>query len=531
MPSRSAVPSCPTSTGSAPARAPDTLRLAELLGALSLATDLADGFPPEKTIRTARAAVLLARALGADAATVHDVYWSAVLLFVGCTAYAPEESRLSAGEDIALRTHFGQLDGASRLEEWRTIATITRHAGRRRQLASVWQHVAHPALSAGYAAAQCEVAVRLAARLGMSPSVQAALAHKEEHFDGSGGPAGLVGDAIALPMRIVRAAHVFELFLRLAGRNTALDVLAARAGRQLDPTVVAALSRDAEPYIDALTARGAWDAFLACEPGPLRTTTDLTTVARTFAHFVDLKSVLAFTHSTGVAQLIVRVAPALGIASDRVVALEQAALLHDLGRVGVANAIWEKPGALDEVEWEQVRLHPYFTERTLRRAPALRSVAAIAAQHHERLDGSGYHAGLPGHMLSRESRLLAVCDVWHALGEQRAHRAAHTTAQAVAVVREAVRGGRLDRECATALLDTVAPGNAALTRTRPSGLTEREVEVLRLLAVGRTNKEIARALGIATRTIGHHVAHIYAKLGVSTRAGATLAAMERGVLD
>lgn len=506
------------------------VRLAELVGALSLATDLADGFPPEKAVRTALGAVCLARALALDESVVHDTYWSALLLFVGCTAYAPEESAMSAGQDIALRARLGALDGTRKRDEWRAIADLTRPAGRGRQLRTVLRTMLDPATSAGFAAAQCEVAVRLAARLGMSEAVQRALQHKEEHFDGSGGPAGLVGDAIAVPMRLVRVVHVLELFTRLAGADEAQAVLRARAGRQLDPTLVDAARRFAVPLHAVLTGRGAWTAFLEAEPAPLRVVDDVTTVAHAFAHFADLKSAWSMGHSTGVAALVTRVAPAIGLTDEATTSLEQAALLHDLGRVGVPNAIWDKAAPLDASEWEQVRLHSYFTERTLRRAPALAAIATTAARHHERLDGSGYHAGLPGHLLGLDERLLAVCDVWEALRAPRAHRPALAPAAAVRVLHDEARARRLDHRSVEAVLDLEAPTATRRRAPHPSGLTEREVDVLRRLAVGRTNKEIARELGIATRTIGHHVAHIYEKLGVSTRAGAALAAMERGVL-
>jgi HD-GYP domain-containing protein (c-di-GMP phosphodiesterase class II) len=216
-------------------------------------------------------------------------------------------------------------------------------------------------------------------------------------------------------------------------------------------------------------------------------------------------------------------------ASD-VVLLRRAGLVHDLGRVGVSAGIWGKLGSLSEREWEQVRLHPYYTERVLARAGALAQLGALAGAHHERLDGSGYHRG-PSTVLSLAARLLAAADVYRALTEPRPHRSACSPDAAAVELRGEVRAGRLDADAAELVLAAAGHRAASARRVRVAGLSEREIEVLRLIARGATVKQAAAALTVSRKTVDHHVESIYSKIGVSTRAGATLFAMEHGVLE
>ena len=211
--------------------------------------------------------------------------------------------------------------------------------------------------------------------------------------------------------------------------------------------------------------------------------------------------------------------------------MRRAALLHDLGRAAVPTSIWERTGKLTAAEWEQIRLHAYFTDRILRHSPVLSALAPIAAAHHERIDGSGYPRSIPASMLERSARLLAAADVYHALTEARPHRAALTPNEAAAGLLSEMNAGRLDREAVSAVLEVAGHGRRRITATRPAGLTEREIEVLRLVARGYSNKDIAKALAISARTAQHHVIHIYAKIGMSSRAAAALFAVEHDLLS
>jgi HD-GYP domain-containing protein (c-di-GMP phosphodiesterase class II)/DNA-binding CsgD family transcriptional regulator len=482
-------------------------RLAEVVAAISLATDLGMGQPLQHALRTCVIATRLAEAAGLPPKELPVVYYTALLRYLGCTADAPILSAF-LGDEIAARAAFATIDPASMREQ---LGWLVRHVGPARLPA---------ALAAGsreiYATA-CEVARRLAERLGLPDEVQRALLQAFERWDGKGFPAGLRGDEICAASRVVAIARDAEVLNRA---GAAVDVIGERAG--YDPRLAAVFRRDAAALLEPPAS--AWDAALAAEPPPRRRVADLDATCRAIADFADLKSTWTVGHSTGVAELAEAAAWRLGLGAREV---RRAALVHDLGRVGVPSSIWDRPGPLAPDELERVRLHPYLTERVLSHAPALAPLAEIAALHHERLDGSGYHRGCAAQQLPAEARVLAAADVFHAMTEARPHRPAR--ADAGPRLEDEVRAGRLDADAAEAVLHA-AGQRTTVDRPRPAGLTDREVEVLRLLARGHTNKSIAKHLRIATKTAGHHVEHIYAKTGCATRAGAALFASEHDLL-
>jgi len=252
--------------------------------------------------------------------------------------------------------------------------------------------------------------------------------------------------------------------------------------------------------------------------------------ARAFADFTDLKSPYTLGHSTGVAKLAEAAARKLGCADTDVAAVRRAALMHDLGRASVSNGIWDKADRLTTAEWERVRLHPYYTERVLEKAPALRPLVRLAGGHHERLDGSGYHRGDPAALLPLPSRIIAAADAYHAMTEVRPHRAPLTPeAAAQELVRE-VSAGRLDRDAVDAVLDASGQRAPLPKRAWPSGLSEREIDVLRLAVRGRSNRQMAGELFISEETVKTHLRHVYEKVGFSSRAGLAIFAMENDLL-
>ena len=203
--------------------------------------------------------------------------------------------------------------------------------------------------------------------------------------------------------------------------------------------------------------------------------------------------------------------------------------MHGFGRLGVSNSIWDRPGPLSAGQWERIRLYPYLTERMLHQSAALAPLGEIAAQHRERLDGSGYPRGLSGGAISRPARVLGAADVYASMREPRPHRQARPASEAAAQMRAEVRAGRLDGAAAGAVLEA-AGHRLPRRREALAGLTAREVEVLILLARGLSNKQIAGRLVITPKTAGNHVEHIYAKIGAYSRAGAVMFAVQHGLL-
>jgi HD-GYP domain-containing protein (c-di-GMP phosphodiesterase class II) len=247
------------------------------------------------------------------------------------------------------------------------------------------------------------------------------------------------------------------------------------------------------------------------------------------ANFVDIKSPYFLGHSKAVADLAREASAQMGGSEGDRRTVYRAGLVHDFGRLGVSNAIWDKKGPLGAGEWERVRLEPQVTDRMLRQCESLAPFGAIALQHRERLDGSGYPAGIAGAAISPHARLLAAADAYQAMREPRPHRPALDASAAATVLRSEVKAGRLDGDAVEAVLGA-AGHRVARRREGPGGLTAREVEVLILLARGMSNKEIADRLVIAPKTVGNHVEHIYSKINASNRAAASLFAMRHGLL-
>ncbi len=500
------------------------LQLTEVLCALSLATDLANGNPPETTLRICLLAVGLAEEedLGPDARA--DVFYTALLRYIGCTAFAPEEAALGF-DDLAFKQLYTPLDaGRQARMVGATVVGLAAGQSPLRRARSVAKVLTRPGLPGELARASCEVGQRLAQRLRMAPVVVGALEEIHERWDGKGVPLRKRREAISLPARVVQVALVAEQQLRMGGVAGAVRELKARSGGQLDPSLVKRFLGASPRLAASLQGISAWTAVLQRAPGdPVKL--DLATVATAFADFVDLKSAFTFGHSTRVAELARQAGVCLGLPPAELERLHLAGLLHDLGRVGVPTGIWDKPGPLDAAEWDRVQLHAHDTHRILSRSPALHQVAELAAQHHERLDGSGYPRRSPGLQLGPAARVLAAADCYDALLSERPHRGAKSRPEARAQLEAESAAGRLDPRAVRAVLE--AAGEAVPRRGAwPAGLTDREVQVLRRLVQGESNKEIARHFGLSARTVQHHAIHIYAKLGVSSRAGAALFALE-----
>jgi HD-GYP domain-containing protein (c-di-GMP phosphodiesterase class II) len=288
---------------------------------------------------------------------------------------------------------------------------------------------------------------------------------------------------------------------------------------------------DAEPIFAELDGTGTWEAVIDAEPGLqlVLSGDDFDGALRAIADFIDLKSPYTLGHARAVAELVAEAGTRLDLSAPEVRTLRRAGLIHDFGRLGVSNAIWDKPGPLGAGEWERVRIHPYLTERMLHQSGSLAPLAAIAVAHRERLDGSGYPRGLSGSSISGPARLLAAADAYQAMREPRPYRPPRGPDEAAAELRADVKDGRLDADAVEAVLGA-AGHRVPRRRGGPAGLTSREVEVLRLLARGLSNKEIAARLVISPKTVGNHVEHIYAKIDASTRAGASLFAVRHGLL-
>ena len=509
--------------------AAEGLRLAELLAALSLATDLGMGQPLEQALRSCLIALTLGERVGLDGEALCEVYYCALLRFVGCTADAHEMAKMAGGDEIALRAAIAPVLGAPPREFAAQVLpqvgagqSPLRRAGLRAGMMTTGQQRAREGLRA-----HCEMGENLAQRLMLPPGVRAGLAAAFEQWNGKGLPNGLAGEDIPISARIVFLARDVEVLSRLGGSDRALAAVRRRAGDAYDPALADELLRAPAEVLAVVQTTSPWDEALRREPEPRPWVPEATldTVLSAFADFVDLKSPFTAGHSRQVAALAAAAASPADATSVR-----RAALVHDLGRVSVPNGIWDKPGPLTDVEWERVRLHAYYTERIVGRVAALQGLATLAGMHHERLDGSGYHRGSSRAEIPSPARLLGAADAYQAMTQPRPHRDALPEEKAADELRSMVKAGRLDHEAVQAVLTAAGHQTARSRSAWPAELTDREVEVLRLICAGNTKKQVADQLTISPRTVDHHVRHIYEKAGVQTRAGATLFAIEHELL-
>ena len=392
--------------------------------------------------------------------------------------------------------------------------------------------------------------------MGFSEQIQLALRHLWERWDGKGMPGELRGEQIPLAVRLMQVAQDADMAWHQGGSALADRVLAERAGSGLDPAAVTTFLALGQPVYAGMDAPSIWEDALLAEPGP-RPVVDgdrLDACLSAIADFADLKSMWTVGHSRGVAGLAERSGLVAGLAGDDALALRRAGLVHDIGRVAVPVNVWAKRGPLNRDEREQVRLHAYHTERVLDAAAGLRPLARLAGSHGERCDGSGYHRGSRAGDLPLAAWLLAAADCYHAMREPRPYRQALSARDAADALTRQAEAGLLAPDAVDAVLTAAgqsrapaaqpaeagqaagqppagrAAGGSQVTSGRPAGLSERECEVLGLLARGLATKQVARRLGISPKTCDHHIQRLYGKAGVSTRAGATLFALEHGLV-
>jgi HD-GYP domain-containing protein (c-di-GMP phosphodiesterase class II) len=508
------------------------IRAAEVVGALSLATDLGTGQPLEHALRTAVLAVRLGELAGASGKELVDTYYVALLHASGCTSNG-HEAALLYGDDIEHRAAFYLIDTTNPDE---VLGFYRAHIGAGQapevRAGLIEDAIANAGPRARDAfATMCEVAQRFAGWLELGASIQAELEYVFARWDGRGFPS-VSGDAIPLPMRLLHVARDISLFLTAAGPDEARGVLERRTGTAYDPRLAELALQNLDELLGELDETRMWEQMLEVEPFPQvwfgEERIDAAFMA--IAVLTGLKSPWLREHSTGVADLAEAAAWRLGLPAAAAARIRRAALAHDVGRVGVSNAIWEKSGPLGFGEWERVRLHPHFTERAFAQSDELAPIGVLAGSHHERLDGSGYHRGTRAAGLHQEARILATADCYAAMREARPYRAALDAPTAEAELLREAGKGRLDPDVVDAVLAAAGHRVSARPRDLPAGLTGRELEVLLVLVRGESNQAIAEDLGISVKTVGNHVQHVYEKAGVRSRAAATVWAFEHDLV-
>lgn len=504
------------------------LRLADLLLALSLATDLGMGQPMEHGFRACLVAQHLADRLGLDVGERHDIYYLALLRWVGCTAHSYELAQWF--DDIDARARLFRLDVGNPAV---MVRDLVRHAGAgeglRRGYVLAQALTSAPRVVPALFVSSCEVASGLCGPLGVPAETGRLLDAVFERWDGRGVPRGLAGEKVPLAARIVQLAHVAAARFHARGVAGAIEDCRARAGMELDPELVELLAARAQVVLAGSVDA---DAVLDAEPGERRRLhgDEFDHALAALGDFADLVHPTFAGHSRRVAELAGAAATHLGLPENSVRTVRRAGWVQDLGRVAVSAKIWGREGTLTASEMERVRLHAYYTERILARSTALAPLGRLAGLHHERADGSGYHRGTEASAVPQEARVLAAADSYAALTADSPHRAAFGEPEVAPLLLPEVKDGRLAGEAVDAVLRAAGHRVRRRRPALPGGLTPREAEVLAAVTRGLTNRQIARQFHLSDRTVGHHVQHIYAKVGVSTRAALTLFAMQHDLL-
>ena len=502
------------------------------------ATDLATGQSRDFALRSCVLAMRLAEVAGLDDHERRNVYHQALLRYIGCNA----DTHLLAsafGDEIALRQDLARIDmgdhSAIAGTFVRAFTRVFADASPADLAKAVQQGLAEAMqVSVPILAGHCEVAQRIAERIGLSDTIRENLGQLYERWDGHGLPRGLKGDAVALPVRLVTLVQDAIVLAEVHGPETMATMIAGRRGGAYEPALADLFLAHAGRLLQGLEGAIDRDTILALEPVP-HAVLDEDACEEAYlaiADMVDMRMPFTFGHSRAVAALADAAGKRAGLPASDIRELRWSGYTHDIGELAVPVSTWMKAHPLTMREADAARLHPYHGERTLAALGGEgKAVAALVLRHHERLDGTGYHCGVRGADLSPAARILAAAEAFQTAREARPHRDALSDTAAASKLRSAVREGRLCPDAVEAVLASAGQPARRETAERLKGLTPREIEVLRLIAAGHTAKEAARRLDIAPKTADNHIQNLYSKIGVTTRAGAALYALERGMIE
>jgi putative nucleotidyltransferase with HDIG domain len=428
--------------------APEAFALSEVLGALSYALDITEGEPPGHAVRTLAIGMRLAEQLGLGDDTRSALFYALLLKDAGCSSNASRLSSLFGADDHAAKHAMKRVDwsrsGTLARYTWQAIEPGGSPLAKARRLHAITRE---EEVTREVIGTRCERGAEIARMLELPEPTAQAIRALDEHWDGSGHPLGLRGAEIPLLGRILCLAQTAEVFARTMGARGAYGMALKRRGRWFDPALVDALLgfRDDAAFWGPLEDPRAIPPVARWEPADRVVVADearLDLVAEAFARVIDAKSPYTARHSAGVAAYASAIGAALGMDGRARRDLHRAGLMHDIGKLAISSRILDKPGKLTEDEAAAMREHTAYTLRILERVACFSKLADVAASHHERLDGSGYHRGLAAFDLTRAARVLAVADVFEALTAERPYRAAMPVDEALGVLHE-MRGAAL----------------------------------------------------------------------------------------
>ena len=405
-----------------------TIGLSEVVSALSLALDITEGQPMGHAIRSCVLGMRIGQELQLDRQQISDLYYALLLKDSGCSSNSARMHQILGSDDLQAKREI-------KFEDWTKPSLSGLKYLNRNVLpgASPWQRVTKM-VGVGLAqknnnldliATRCERGAEIARKIGFSAVTAQAIRALDEHWNGGGYPEGLIGQKIPILARIINASQTLEVFASAFGPAEALKVLADRSGTWFDPEIVrVAATLESDEQLWRTVQDDARYSVLPLEPGgrmpasPAR----IDSICEAFADIVDAKSPFTFQHSVGVARVAVQIAEQLSLGVPKLITIRRAALLHDIGKLGVSNAILDKPDKLTAEEFQIMKMHPVYTRQILEIITGFEEIASVAAAHHEKLDGSGYPNGMTEKELTLMQRILVVADIFQALTEKRAYR-------------------------------------------------------------------------------------------------------------
>jgi HD-GYP domain-containing protein (c-di-GMP phosphodiesterase class II) len=452
------------------------LKLSELIGALSYALDMTEGQPKGHCMRCAYIGTAVGREIGLDTRQRWELYYTLLLKDLGCSSNAARICELYLTDDLQFKRDF-KLVGGSLPQAVRFVLTHTGLkaglADRFRATIEIFQHggqIAHDLIQT-----RCQRGADIARQLRFGEGVAAGIHSLDEHWDGSGKPDGLRGEQISLYGRIALLSQVIDVFNTAGGSAAVLEEVRKRSGQWFDPVLIHAFEKVASQP-DFWTGLGAADLperVGALEPAQHSVPLDdeyLDEIAEGFGQIIDAKSPFTAGHSARVGLYTDLIAEQLGVSVERRRWLRRGALLHDIGKLGVSNSLLDKPGKLDALEWEAMRLHALYTEQILSGIAPFAELARIAGAHHEKLDGTGYPRGLKAPDIALETRIITTADIFDAISADRPYRAAIPVAETLQIMQKTV-GTALDARCMSALRRTAMRVEAEFTTRAPPDLS------------------------------------------------------------
>tara|TARA_R110002073_G_scaffold297982_1_gene464500 strand:- start:425 stop:1885 length:1461 start_codon:yes stop_codon:yes gene_type:complete len=433
------------------------LRLSEVIGALSYALDLTEGQPPGHSLRCCYIGMRLAQTLALDDRTASDLYYTLLLKDAGCSSNAARLCELYAADDRKAKHDIKTVD----LQSIRQLGKfVLSHTGLKAGLWTRFKLVMNlmrngKRIAAEVIEARCERGAAIALQLGFNQQVADGIQSLDEHHNGKGNPCGIAGEQIPLLSRIALLSQVVDVFHRTGGEEAATAEIQRRSGTWFDPELVAQMlvTIAAPDFWAGLNAEDMDATVVALEPSAESVAVDddrLDAIAIGFGQVIDAKSPYTSGHSGRVAEYSTMIAQHLGLDQERQRWIRRAAMLHDIGKLGVSNEVLDKPGKLNDDEWTQMREHPVHTFEILSRIAPFRELAYVAGAHHEKMGGGGYPWGLSQDQIPIETRIITVADIWDAISADRPYRAGMPLQQAIEVMRS-LEGDSIDPKCVEAL--------------------------------------------------------------------------------